>query len=587
MSSNYETTKILETKNISSILWEDCYSNEDLLRLYNSFKLFANEWFIDNEGIDSSVYDGMSFGSAISVFLAYDIETWVRIFYLFEHLASKKVHTKFYTLNKDYFPQQVYEFVDHINSKYKSSINIISLEEIDHGIEPSVTKIVKQKRLLNPLIRAEKFKSIWLLNLINNIFRNVKKEKKRCLVLRIRNSDEYLQTFLTSSREFKNIRLFFDPHFFIHRRLFFYNLIYNKLSLCFINHRKSIEDKLHLDHFIKHLLETAEDSLDKIEFLSDESKKYFKTIFLNYIEKAVHEQINQYLYLSELIHKYEINSTLCDGPDTPETFYCKHLMDKVDGVSYFLSHGLMGRKDKKLDKGREKIAHRYFYYSESERERFSEQYNIPKDKFYPVSFLGKNPCTSVINGHHNNRVLILLDNFQVSLISRINYFRYFTELYELMITLGFENISIRLHGAFFNYYYKDFVDESIRNTYFYSAPVQKQNDKPLKSIIGKYDIIIGPLTSCILEAMWAKVFFIPYIPNYFPAETKDEIVNIQWFPGLHPKPITDIKELSNTLQGFIDSPKSEHSKYLNSVNEVGNCEHPVASLWSVINSTCN
>ena len=108
LASNFETHKVLKEKGVDSLLWEDCYDKDDLLRLYRDFKIFCNEWYTDERGKDYSLYDGMSIGSAISIFLAYDLETWIRVFYLFEYLASNKIDTKFYVLNKDYFPPEVF-----------------------------------------------------------------------------------------------------------------------------------------------------------------------------------------------------------------------------------------------------------------------------------------------------------------------------------------------------------------------------------------------------------------------------------------------------------------------------------------------
>ena len=70
LASNFETYRVLSEKGIDSLLWEDCYEKDDLLRLHRDFKIFCNEWYTDERGKDCSLYDGMSIGSAISIFLS-------------------------------------------------------------------------------------------------------------------------------------------------------------------------------------------------------------------------------------------------------------------------------------------------------------------------------------------------------------------------------------------------------------------------------------------------------------------------------------------------------------------------------------
>ena len=102
LASNYATYKVLQERNIDSLLWEDCYDNNDLLCLHRKFKKYCNDWYYDGRGKDCSLYDGVSIGTAISNFLYSDLETWIRVFYLFEYLASNNIYTKFYVLNKKY-----------------------------------------------------------------------------------------------------------------------------------------------------------------------------------------------------------------------------------------------------------------------------------------------------------------------------------------------------------------------------------------------------------------------------------------------------------------------------------------------------
>ena len=583
--SNFETYKVLKEKGVDSLLWEDCYDKSDLLRLHRDFKTFCNEWYYDERGNDCSVYDGMSIGTAISNFLSYDLETWIRVFYLFEYLASNKTFTKFYVLNKNYFPSEVYEFVDIINKVYDPLITIISLDLTDSGIETSVNQIVSVQRCSIKLKKSARARSIRLLDYVKNIFIPIRQEKIRCLVLHIRNPEEYLGSFLANRQKTGNLRLFFDAHYFARIKIFMNDLLYNKISfICDKPYRMKMDEQL-IEAYINRLLQCGKDSLKKIELLGVEGNKIFQKILFEYLRKTLYEQIVHYSYLSRIIKKYRINATFCDGYNTPATYYCKHLMNKQGDHSYFMSHGLMAM-DKKLIIGIKNLAHYYFYYSESEKNIFSETYNIPPERFYPISFLEKN--NNEFKSYHKVtalKILILLDNFQVGLNSRINYFKSFTALYETLKDLSINNITVRPHGAFFNYYsFSDVTDED-KKRFFYSLPIQNRSEVPLKEVINEYDVVIGPLTSCILEAMWANVFFIPFIPDYFPARTLKEIIKMQWFPELYPKPCQSIDQLKETLSTFVRSPEAEYTKYLQSVRKVGNSNTPHSFLWETIAKT--
>ena len=583
LASNYETYIALNNKGIRSLLWEDCYSKDDLIGLYNSFKLFCNEWFVDKNGKDHSVYDGMSFGLAISIFLAHDLETWIRVFYLFEYLASRKINTTFHVLNKEYFPPEIYRYIDKLNSVHGDSIRISALGLNNSGIEPSVSQVLRQKRCLARLQKSDKTRSTRFLDTVKNAVRRTKRESIRCLIIHIRNSEEYLGSFFSNKAKTKELRLFFDAHYFSHRRMFAHDLLFNKISFIDGDPYQSLGHDADVDSLIRRALDCAKTALEDMDFLGTEGKAFFREIFIDYISLALREQIFRYNYLGKIVRDHEINATLCDGPDTPETFYCRHLMDRAGGLSYFLSHGLLGRKDRKLDRGRESIAHHYFYYSENEKDIFADTYGILSERFHPVRFFEKPDAKpKSYSNACDFRVLILLDNFQVSLVSKLNYFKPFNELSDILRNLGITRITVRVHGAFFNYYNNLEITDETRNTFFDSLPTQKISDVPLKDTISEYDIVVGPLTSCILEAMWAKTFFIPFIPDYFPAKTKKEIIDIQWFTKLYPSPCTDAAELRNALQAFIDSPEEEYEKFLTSVKEVGNCERSSSHLWKTI-----
>ena len=594
LASNFETFQVLNERGIHSILWEDCYDNSDLLDLRRRFKTFCNDWYYDERGKDCSLYDGMSIGTAISIYIAYDLETWIRIFYLFEYFASNKIKTEFYVLNKEYFPSVVYKLIEKLNTKDNYWISIKSLELNDSKIEPSLNQIVSASipgrvcnRLLSKLSYPSNINSFRLMDSIKNILFKPNKEKIRCLVTHVRNKEEYLNSFIVNRIKSGQMRLFFDAHFFLPKRAILNGFFSNKISLIIDDSYNAMLDKSIPETYMCRLLEVAEYSLNKIQFLGIQGKYFFKRILFSYLRKAIKEQIFRYLYLSRIIKKYRINATLCDGHDSPETQYCKHLMDKYGGTSFFIPHGLI-RKDRELDGDKSIIAHYYFYYTESEKSLLTEIYNIPSNKFFPIKFLEK-------NNHHvkdynivsETKILILFDNFQLTLASKINYFKSFTDVYKLLKNVSLNNITVRMHGAFFNNYPLFDITTDHKENYFYSLPIQKSGDVPLKDIINNYDIIIGPLTTCVLEAMWAKVFFLPFIPNYFPAITLKEIIKIQWFPELYPKPCQNISQLRDAIMAFVDSPETEYNKYLDSIKDVGNSSSSVLSLWETIESTSN
>jgi hypothetical protein len=577
LSSNYETYLALNELKIESVLWEDCFTDKDLLNLYKKYKKFCNSWFLDENLKDHSIYDGLSIGKSISIFLAYDLETWVRVFYLLEYLAKNRIETTLYVLDKKYFPDEVYEFIHEIQIFYNTKIQVISLGKKDHGIESSVNYVTSQKRCVGELRRSRKYLSIYLIELLKKIINKSPKEKYRCLIHSIRNGEEYFKTYFSNSDKYKDIRLYFSPFYYIHRRMFFNDIYKNKISMCIGNQKYQAHSQLDIEN----IGDVVRYQLAHIGFIQDIAAQYFFKIFLKYISKALSVQVNRYNYLLSAVEKNKINRILCDGPDTPETFFSKHIMDRVGGEAIFLSHGLMGRKDNELDLGRDIIAHKYFYYTNSEKDLFREKYNIPEERFFPVNFLSPN---SLQKSTRKNapKVLILLDNFQVCLASRINYFKYFSELINLCSQIKLTDVTVRYHGAFLGHYYSTQIDEYTKSALFNGVVIQKKEDVALKEIIGNYDIVIGPLTSSILEAIWAKVLFIPYIPNYFPAETIEDIMEIQWFPDLYPKPISDIMKLKDFLLKYRDTMDIEYSKYLRSIEKIGVCKTPSDNIWDNI-----
>ena len=124
LAANWETYTVLKERGIESILWEDCYDKNDLIELDGDFRKFCNTWYLNEEVEDLSFYDGMSIGSAISIMLMYDLETWIRVFFLFEYLASNQIDSTFFVPNNEYFPPKVYMFINDIKNDYGPFIKI-------------------------------------------------------------------------------------------------------------------------------------------------------------------------------------------------------------------------------------------------------------------------------------------------------------------------------------------------------------------------------------------------------------------------------------------------------------------------------
>jgi hypothetical protein len=581
LASNFQTYRVLNEKGIDSLLWEDCYNKDDLLSLHRKFKTYCNEWYFDELGNDCSAYNGMSIGTAISNSISYDIESWIRVFYLFEYLTSNKINTNFYVLNKEYFPSEVYDYIDDINKAYDSQITIISLDLTDSGIEPSVNQLVSVQRYLSKLKNTSHSRLLRLLDYIKSIFIPTKQEKIRCLILHIRNPEEYLGSFFAYRQKTANLRLFFDSHYFNRNRIAANDFFYNKTSFISENPYNLDLDRSFVKAYIERLLHCAMISLKNRDFLSKEGKKIFQKIFIDYLRKVLHEQIVRYSYLLRIIQKYKINATFCSGLDVPESLYCKHLMEKQGDHSYFMSHGLVG-KDQQII-GIKDLAHHYIFFSESEKRIFSKWYDIPVKNCSLVNYF-ETYSIKDYKKYSNVKVLILLDNFQVGLNSRINCFKSFTDLYMILKDHSIYDITVRPHGAFYNSYSSSNITEDDKEKYFYSLPIQHKSRLALKSIINKYDIVIGPHTTCIYEAMLANVFFIPFIPNFFPADSIDKIVEMYWFPELYPQPCQTIDDVKSALNKFIKSPKKEYDKYLSSIRNIGISSVSSRLIWEKMSS---
>lgn len=579
LSSNFSTYRILKEKNIKSHLWEDCYSNDDLLNLHHEFKIFCNTWFYDENGKDLSLYDGMSIGIATSNFIYYDLESWIRVLYLFEYLAKNKIETKFYVLKKNYFPKLIYKFIHTLNDSYTSNIKIISLEISDNYIEPSFKQLVSINRCTRQLEKKSQSLFFKFVVYIKNFLSSITKSQIKCLVLHTRNSEEYFENFLNNHQLKKKIQVYIDLHYFLRKKIIVKDFFYNMIYFIFNDNKNTYGDKYLVEELSNSTLSCVENSFKKNKILDKVGQKIFKKIILDYIPDLIHGQLSHYLYLKKIIKKYKINSTLCSGLDSPYSYYCKHLMELEGNSAFFLNHGIV-EKNKSSIIGVNYLAHYFFEYSGSQLKIFSKNYEIPLENIYTVNFFDKVIVKE--KKRQSINTLILYDNFQCGLNSRINIHKYFLNIYKVLRKNSIENIEIRFHGAFYNYYRLFELSEEDRESFFYSLPVQGRNRLSIKDIIGDYDLVIGPLTTCIYEAMLSKVFFIPYIESFFPSLELKKITQNFWFPELYPKVCRTKKELNNILVKYIASPEKENMKYLSSIKNVNLSQINSKQIWEKI-----
>lgn len=574
LAANWETYTILKERGIESILWEDCYDKNDLIDLNEHFRKFCNTWYFGEEGEDLSLYDGMSIGSAISMMLYYDLETWIRSFYLFEYLASNKVGCKFYVPDRDYFPEAIYHFLDNINGTYDTSQTIRTLQREKNDLEEKFNDIVAFERNVIKLEERKVSNIISQLDVIKNVFRSKSSKDVRCFIHHIRNLYIYLDLLNNDKTLSDKINIYIDTKYFSPKNLMKF-MRYKYIYI--VNERVNnlyIEDN-YLNNYLSSLCNNANKFISEIDFIGPIGKNYFGRVFIAYIQKALKSQLAMYSHLSKVIKKFKINATICGGHDSPESYYCKHLMDKYGGISFFLPHGIVW-KDKNIFKYRESLAHHYFCYSESEKSAWLNNYDIPQQNILPIRFLKKEKRKYKVNERLNEtNILILQDIFMASLVSKINVYKSFTKLVSLLKNLGFMKIDFRFNSAM--QYLAN--NREIIDRFYFSLPIQTPTDISLKDVIHKYDIVIGSLSTSVYEALCNSVFYIPYIPDYFPYRTVEKIIESHWFQGLFPAPCTNLEEIKNILLDYIDSPSDTYERFLNSVKKVNIYEEKEVVLW--------
>lgn len=582
LAANWETHTALKERSIESILWEDCYDKNDLIDLNEHFRKFCNTWYFNEEGDDLSLYDGMSIGSAISIMLYYDLETWIRSFYLFEYLASNKVGCTFYVSGRNYFPEAIYHFLDNINGTYDTFQTIRTLQYKENGIEKKVNDMVAFERNVIKLKAGKVSNIISQLDVIKNVFRSKSSKNVRCFIYNTKNLYKYSGILNNDKMLSDKIHIYIDTSCFALKSLIG-AMRYKCISIINESVNNLYIEDTYFNNYISSLCNNANKCISEINFIGPIGKEYFRRVFIAYIKKALKSQLVIYLYLSHIIEKFKINATICGGHDSPESYYCKHLMDKYGGISFFLPHGLVG-KDKNSFKYRESLAHYYFCYSESEKSAWLNNYDIPEQKFVPIGFLKKEKRKDKIDKKPDEiNILILQDVFMCSLTSKINNYISFSELICLLKNLGFMNIDLRSNGIL-----KDLViNKKVIEKYYFSLPFQDRSDVPLKDVIHKYDIVIGPLSTAVYEAMCKGVFYLPYTPDSFPYMTIEKTIESQWFQGLFPAPSTNLEEIKNVLLAYIECPSKMYKKYNDSSESLKIYEDEKSVLWKKILNIVN
>jgi len=585
LAANYQVQTELLSKGIQSKLWEECLSNSDFRSLHLRLKSFCNSWFLSSEYVDFSSYQGLSFGKAISNYLAYDLESWVRIAAIFESIGILDRDVDLYVPNRGYFPSVVYDYVERIELHYNCKISIRSLEIEDLGLESSVAHVVSQRRCTSELKRSSRSTTIALLDWLKKFITQRKSSSVRCLVVRIRNSGEYFSR--DEMQKNQGLHLFFDTHYFVQRRMFFDDLRSHRLT--FLDKEMTTngfagEETFRLQFQLA--LDSLHDCLASSLGLNSLGHEFILNLVRPYLDDAMDEQMKRFQYLSRQCAENKINATICDGPDSPESHYCRHLMTERKGTSYFVPHGLI-RKDQTLEPWRGDLADIYFYYTESLKGQLSKQYSINENRFHSLRFLSTVSSAPKLTETASHSVLILLDNFQVALISRINYFGYLQKVIEIFRTNGVSNITVRLSQTFLRHYHKSRVSEEDQVRYFAGVTIQYPAELQLESVISDYDIVIGPLTTCILEAILHRTFFIPFIPDYFLHEESRASATMQWMPELYPDISSNFDQLQEVVSSFVMDPTREQRKYEQSIEAIGLCMEKTESIVAIVSKNRN
>lgn len=557
-AANWETLNHLESKGIKAELWENELTNSQFLEAFQKLKIFSNNWFLEGES-DSSLFEGVSIGKCTSYMLFNDLESWIRVFLIFN--STRFEGSIFYLPNKEYFPEELYVYLKRANIK----VNFIAESFDVLGVESTPKQLLSIKRT------HRKFKSGFFskASSILNIFK--KTSSKNLLLLGSRNFNSIINEFQEGNR---GIQLFIDPFFIGRRRVL--PLLKNR------NIKIISGEDLTASYDPNRLVSLGLAMFNKLSLLEESGSDLFCSLLKEYIYRMVKVQCSNILYLKDIITKNNITKTITMAHDSPESYIVKSLMDIVGGESYFEPHGLV-TKEKNTYPLREGLAHKFFTYSKSEKETWKKAYNIDDANFFSREFISNRSI--VKRGVPQNlRVLVLLDNFQVSLASRINYFQKHNDMIEMLKRQGFENITVRPHPSFFNYLKRDRLEGELISKVFKNVTIEDSRDIGLLESMDKTDVVIGPLTTSIYESIYSGVIFVPFVPEFFISEDIPTLNQIQWLPGLFPEISMNVSDLELVINDLKTQVGEFQKKYYESIKKLGVYHSKEDAFWSVIAS---
>lgn len=560
LASNWEVQTYLIEKNINATLWENILEIQLLRAACEELKVLCHNWFYDN-GKDISIHHGASIGIATSFMLYNDIETWFRLVLFLENILNLNHHIEFHLGSKEYFPKEFYFFIQFL----KVDIKFIEHNLDQKGIEPTPNQLLNINRTHNSVKTDFKSKLISFTNFFKSL------RDKNILPLGIKE----LQQKVDSNNS--NVQILFDP-ILIGKK--------NSIRNIFNRNVKIISGKNHSSDFKNEqesfLLQSFSKHLNELSFISIKSKNLLESTLKNYLSKMFHSQSVNIKYYSFLLEKYNIKSSLSMTHDSPESYIIQNLIKNRSGVSFFSPHGLIA-KDAQLYPSRDLLADNFFSYSGDESSLWHQEYNINYSRIHDDVFfddppiIKDSPCKI-------KSCLILLDNFQVSLASKINYFEYLKPLIETLGAHNVNEITVRPHPSFYNYL--NSIDLDLQNMINVRFTLQNPSEVTLKTCARNFDVIIGPLTTSIYESIYNSTFFIPYVPSFFIKDNQADFAKIQWLPSLYPNICLTPNDLQMTLRKLCNSPQDEYKSFLESVKSA-NINISGKDFWNLIEKLIN
>ncbi|GAB7021528.1 hypothetical protein [Salidesulfovibrio brasiliensis] len=574
LAANYQVLERLRSSHPGMTLWEDLLPWPELMRLHDDFKRFSVEWFMD-EGRDLSEYDGMSLASAFCFFLYYDLESWVRMAVTLEHATTSDTPCRLHLPNHDYLPPEAYEYLSILKERHGGPVEIVDHGMTDDGVESTLKSVLHASRAFKPLVRHE------TVALEPHELPNT---PRRCLSLGFRSGRAYMRALAESPELRKDLHLVFDNNLSITPWIappFTKPEIAPFASFVQVDPQELERLRPEARRMGDTLKQAMRRAMAGAEFLPEPARPLLSGVFADYAEKVGEAQFMQYCYLREVVERFGITRTLNNLHDDAESYYCKHLMDKAGGKAFFQPHGLVG-KDAATAPVRNMLAHTYFYYSEGER-RCWEAMSTQDHDLRPLRHTGppERPSSPPKNGA-DARVLVLADNFHCRLISKINYYQGQKTLLDTLASLGFHDVTVRLHGAFFNNYGTLSVSDEVRKRYFNGYPLDSMYGEPFADAVERFDLVIGPMSTCVYEALGKGVPFLAFTPGFRPSKELDAVVRSIWIDGLHPAPCVDAKTLREALLRYRMDPEGFMTEHRRSVERIGLADESEESLWLAV-----